>query len=46
MAVSQATADTYLNAWLSTQMDDLEYFQGALRGLYLLLANHQFPKGI
>ena len=46
MAVSQAKADTYLNAWLSTQMDDLEYFQGALRGLYLLVANHQFPKCI
>jgi endo-1,4-beta-D-glucanase Y len=46
MAVSQAKADTYLNAWLSTNMDDTPYFQGSLRGLFLLLANHAFPKGI
>jgi endo-1,4-beta-D-glucanase Y len=46
MAVSQSKADTYLNAWLSAQMDDTPYFQGSLRGLYLLLANLQFPSGI
>ena len=46
MAVSQAKADTYLNAWLSSNMDDTPYFQGSLRGLFLLLANHAFPKGI
>jgi hypothetical protein len=45
MAVSQTTADTYLNAWLSTSMDDTPYFQGSLRGLFLLLANHAFPRG-
>jgi hypothetical protein len=45
MAVSQAKADTYLNAWLSTTMDDTPYFQGSLRGLFLLLANCSFPKG-
>ena len=44
-AVSQAKADAYLNAWLSTTMDDTPYFQGSLRGLCLLLANHSFPKG-
>lgn len=46
MAVSQTTADSYVNAWLSAQMDDTPYFQGALRGVYLLLANQNFPKGI
>jgi len=46
MAVSQAKADTYLNAWLSTQMDDAPYFQGSLRGLYLLVANNKFAKGM
>jgi endo-1,4-beta-D-glucanase Y len=46
MAVSQAKADAYLNAWLSAQMDDTPYFQGSLRGVYLLLANHNFPRGI
>ena len=46
MAVSQAKADTYLNAWLSANMDDSPYFQGSLRGVFLLLANHNFPKGI
>lgn len=46
MAVSQATASTYLNAWLSANMDDNPYFQGSIRGLCLLLANHNFPKGI
>jgi len=46
MAVSQAKADTYLNAWLSANMDDSQYFQGSLRGVFLLLANHNFPKGI
>jgi endo-1,4-beta-D-glucanase Y len=45
MAVSQSKADTYLNAWLSTTMDDTPYFQGSLRGLFLLLANCSFPKG-
>jgi endo-1,4-beta-D-glucanase Y len=45
MAVSQTTADSYLNSWLSAQMDDSPYFQGALRGVYLLLANQNFPKG-
>jgi endo-1,4-beta-D-glucanase Y len=45
MAVSQTTAETYLNAWLSTNMDDTPYFQGSLRGLFLLLANHAFPRG-
>jgi hypothetical protein len=46
MAVSQAKADTYLNAWLSANMDDTPYFQGTLRGIFLLLANHNFPRGI
>ncbi len=46
MAVSQAKADAYLNAWLSAQMDDTPYFQGSLRGVYLLLANHAFPRGL
>ena len=46
MAVSQTVADTYLNAWLSAQMDDTPYFQGSLRGVYLLLANQQFPSGL
>lgn len=46
MAISQTEADTYLNAWLSAQMDDTPYFQGTLRGLYLLLANQQFPSGL
>ncbi len=46
MAVSQTTADTYLNAWLSANMDDTPYFQGSIRGLCLLLANHNFPRGI
>jgi len=45
MAVSQAKADAYLNGWLSTGMDDSPYFQGSLRGIFLLLANHSFPKG-
>jgi endoglucanase len=45
MAVSQAKSDTYLNAWLSSNMDDTPYFQGSFRGLCLLLANHNFPKG-
>jgi hypothetical protein len=45
MAVSQAKADAYLNAWLSATMDDTPCFQGSLRGLFLLLANHSFPKG-
>ena len=45
-AVSQAKADTYLNAWLSANMDDTPYFQGSLRGVYLLLANRSFAKGI
>jgi endo-1,4-beta-D-glucanase Y len=46
MAVSQAKADTYLNAWLSANMDDNPYFQGSIRGLCLLVANCNFPKGI
>ena len=45
MAVSQAKADQYLNDWLSANVDDTPYFQGALKGLYLLVANHNFPKG-
>ena len=44
--VSQAKADTYLNAWLSATMDDTPYFQDSLRGIFLLLANRHFPKGI
>ncbi len=46
MAVSQAKADEYLNAWLSASMDDTPYFQGSLRGIYLLLASHNFPRSI
>lgn len=47
MAVSQAKATTYLNDWLTCpNADDTQYFQGTLRGLFLLLADHQFPKGI
>ena len=46
MAVSQAKADAYINSWLSASMDDTPYFQGSLRGVYLLLANHKFPRGI
>ena len=46
LSVSQTTANTYLNAWLSAQTDDTPYFQGAIRGLCLLLANQNFPKGI
>jgi hypothetical protein len=45
MAVSQAKADQYLNDWLSATVDDTPYFQGALKGVYLLLANQKFPKG-
>ncbi len=45
MAVSQAKADAYLNSWLSAQMDDTPYFQGSIRGLCLLVANRNFPKG-
>lgn len=45
-AVSQVKADSYLNAWLSANMDDTPYFQGSLRGIFLLLANHSFPKGL
>lgn len=45
MAVSQAKADQYLNDWMSATLDDAAYFQGALRGLYLLVANQKFPKG-
>jgi endo-1,4-beta-D-glucanase Y len=47
MAVSQAKATSYLNDWLTCpNADDTQYFQGTLRGLFLLLANRQFPKGI
>jgi endo-1,4-beta-D-glucanase Y len=45
MAVSQAKADQYLNDWLSATVDDTPYFQGALKGVYLLLANQNFPRG-
>jgi endo-1,4-beta-D-glucanase Y len=45
MAVSQAKADQYLNDWLSATVDDTPYFQGALKGVYLLLANQKFPRG-
>jgi len=46
MAVSQTKATEYLNGWLSAQMDDTPYFQGSLRGVFLLLANLNFSKGI
>ena len=45
MAASQAKADQYLNDWLSATLDDTAYFQGALKGVYLLLANQEFPRG-
>ena len=45
MAVSQDKATAYLNGWLSAQMDDTPYFQGSLRGVFLLLANMNFPSG-
>ncbi len=46
MAVSQQKADTYLNDWLSANKDDTPYFQSSLRGVYLLLATQNFPRGL
>ena len=46
IAVSQAKIDAYVKSWMgATSMDDTPYFQGSLRGLFLLLANHAFPRG-
>lgn len=39
------TAKAYVDAWLTTAVDDTTYFPGTLRPIYLLLAAHKFPKG-
>jgi endo-1,4-beta-D-glucanase Y len=44
MPLGQSKLDTYVNAWLTTPMDDAPYFQGTLRRLYLHLAAGQFAR--
>lgn len=37
------TAQAYVDAWLTTSVDDESYFPGTLRPVYMLLLANQFP---
>jgi hypothetical protein len=43
IAVSQEKADARLNEWLNSSLDDVPYYQGTLRLLYLMVAAGKFP---
>jgi len=44
MPLGQSKLDGYINAWLTTPMDDTPYYQATLRRLYLHLAAGQFAR--
>jgi endo-1,4-beta-D-glucanase Y len=44
MPLGQSKLDGYINAWLTTPMDDMPYFQATLKRLYLQLAAGQFAR--
>jgi len=39
------TAQAYVDAWLTTAVDDGTYFPGTLRPIYMMLMAHAFPNG-